>query len=40
MAQKGSNASEVLLRAKEMDEDVFLPSLDKEQLSSSGRRVT
>ena len=36
MAQKGSNASEVLLRAKEMDEEIFLARLDKEQLERSG----
>ena len=36
MAQKGSNASEVLLRAKEMDEEIFLARLDKEELERSG----
>ena len=36
MVQKGSNASEVLLRAKEMDEEIFLARLDKEQLEKSG----
>jgi len=34
--QKIQNASEALLRAKEMDEDVFLARLDKEQLERSG----
>jgi len=36
MAQKGSNASEVLLRAKEMDEEIFLTTLSREQLEKSG----
>ena len=36
MAQKGLNASEVLLRAKEMDEEIFLARLDKEELERSG----
>jgi len=36
MAQKVSNASEALLKAKEEDQDVFLARLDKEELERSG----
>jgi hypothetical protein len=36
MTQQRINASEALLRAQEMDEDVFLARLDKKQLESSG----
>ena len=34
--QRIQNASEALKRAKEMDEEIFLARLDKEQLEGSG----
>ena len=36
MTQKGLNISEALRRAKEEEEDVFLASLSKEELESTG----
>ena len=36
MTQKGLNISEALRRAKEEEEDVFLVSLDKEELERTG----